>query len=166
MKTKYLILITAVLLISCKTNKNTDKQITPVEETASEAGHLIQAKEISDIKNVVDVDTTKVYVTAEIMPSFPRGEAEMLNFVMTNIRVPSVPEDKMQENTSTAIRFVVTQTGTIRDIEPTQDRYKGTILTDSLTSVIKRMPRWIPGKEKGVPVDVYFTMPLHVNLKR
>ncbi len=160
MRSKYLILIAAVLLISCKTNKNTDKQVTPEEETAADAGHLIQGKEIAD------VDTTKIYVAAEIMPSFPGGEAELMKFVMTNIRVPSVPEDKILENTSTAVRFVVTRTGTIRDIEPIREEYKGTILTDSLTSVIKRMPRWIPGKEKGVPVDVYFTMPLHVNLKR
>jgi protein TonB len=156
MKSKYLILITAVLLISCKTNKNTDTQITQTKE----------ATNIEEIINAAYVDTTKVYTIVEQMPAFPRGEAELMNFVMTNIRVPSVPEDKMQENTSTAIRFVVTRTGTIRDIEPTQDRYKGTILTDSLTSVIKRMPRWIPGKQNGVNVDVYFTLPLHVNLKR
>jgi len=156
MKTKYLILITAVLLISCKTNKNTDTQITQTERTAN----------LEETANTTDIDTSKVYTIVEQMPVFPGGEAELMNFVMSNLQVPSIPEDKMLENTSTAVRFVITRTGTIRDIEPAQDRYKGTILTDSLTSVIKRMPRWIPGKEKGVPVDVYFTMPLHVNLKR
>ncbi|MDH6309880.1 hypothetical protein M2451_002251 [Dysgonomonas sp. PFB1-18] len=162
MKSKYLILIATVLLISCKTNKNTDTHITPVEETATEAGHLIQPI----INNAADVDTTKVYVTAEVMPSFPGGEAEMHRFISENIKYPVIPDDKIMENIRTAVRFTVTRTGEIKDIEPAKDQYKGTILTDSLTSVIKRMPRWIPGKEKGVPVNVYFTMPLHVNLKR
>ena len=43
---------------------------------------------------------------------------------------------------------------------------KDLVLTDSVVAIIKRMPRWIPGKHKGQAVDVYYTMPLHISPAR
>ncbi|MFV0537247.1 MAG: energy transducer TonB [Dysgonomonas sp.] len=49
----------------------------------------------------------------------------------------------------TTVRFIVTKTGEIKNVKAIRgDR----IMCDSLVSVIKRMPRWIPGKQNGETV--------------
>lgn len=101
------------------------------------------------------------YSFVEQMPSFPGGEAEMYRFINQNLRLSE--EYYQQMSFSTAIRFVVARTGEIKDIEPAKEKYAGEILTDSLISVIKRMPRWNPGKHNGQAVDVYYTIPLHIS---
>lgn len=111
-------------------------------------------------------DQEKIYTVVEQMPSFPGGEAELYKFIIDNLNYPDIPEDKLMYNSQTNIRFVITKTGEIKDIQATRPQYESTILTDSLTSIIKRMPRWIPGKHKGKEVNVYFTIPLHVKLKK
>jgi protein TonB len=115
---------------------------------------------------IAETDTNKVYITVEQMPIFPGGENEMHKFISENLKYPEIPEDKLMENLSTTVRFVVSRTGDIKDIEATRPQYKGTILTDSLTQLIKRMPRWIPGKQNGINVNVYISIPLHVSPKR
>ncbi len=104
-----------------------------------------------------------VYVTVEQMPSFPGGEEAMHRFLIENLKYPDIPGEKWVENLRTTLRFTITKTGEIKDIVPVRPQYAGTILTDSLTAVIRKMPKWIPGKHKGKNVDVYFTMPLHIS---
>lgn len=107
---------------------------------------------------------TKVYTVVEQMPSYPGGEAEMHRFIFSNLRIPQIPiEEGIQS--SVVVRFVVDRNGEIKDVQPASERYKGLILTDSLSAVIRRMPKWIPGKQNGINVDVYFTLPLHVNFR-
>ncbi|WP_029905224.1 energy transducer TonB [Prevotella sp. 10(H)] len=110
--------------------------------------------------------TDTVYTVVEKMPSYPGGEAEMHKFLHENLTYPVIPEDKVMENFSTVVKFTVTKTGEIKDIHPAMEKYKGTILTDSLTAVVKRMPKWIPGKHNGKNVNVYYSLPLRVNLQR
>jgi len=113
-----------------------------------------------------NTDTNQVYTFVEQMPSFPGGDSEMHIFIAENLKYPEIPDDIIMDNLKTVVRFTISKTGELRDIEPAKPQYKGTILTDSLTSVIKRMPRWIPGKQNGKNVNVYFTIPLHVSPRR
>ncbi len=83
----------------------------------------------------------KIYTVVEQMPSFPGGETELFKFINQNLKYPVIPEDKILDNLSTKIQFVVTKTGEIKDIKVMKLQYEGTILTDSLISVIRRMPR-------------------------
>lgn len=108
-------------------------------------------------------EDTTIYERVEQMPSFPGGEAEMQKFICNNLKYPLIPDDNSMENFSTSVRFVVTKTGEIKDIVPTRDKYKGRILTDTLTQIIKRMPRWNPAIHEGKKVNVYFTLPLYIS---
>ena len=132
-----------------------------IEDTATtETGIRDSIKKVGN-----DTDTT-IYTYVEQMPSFPGGESEMHRFVSSNLKYPIIPEEQIMDNLKTIIRFTVTKTGEIINIEPAKPQYKNTILTDSLTAVIKRMPRWIPGKQNGREVNVYYTIPLHVSPSR
>lgn len=101
-------------------------------------------------------------VIAEVMPQFPGGEVEMMKFIKDNLRYPVVDQENGTQGRVT-VRFVVTKTGSIdqvevvRGISPTCDR--------EAMRVVKAMPKWIPGKQNGKPVAVYFNLPVLYRLK-
>ena len=127
MKYFYIFILSIFLLLCCSSKK--------AEST------ILVNNPVNDTITYQNTDTNKVYTVVEQMPVFPGGESEMMRFISENLRYPVIPDDKIMENLRTVVRFTITKTGEIKDIEPTKPQYKGTILTDSLTQLIKRMPR-------------------------
>ena len=97
------------------------------------------------------------------MPQFPGGEKEMYKYIYDNIKYPVVDQE-MGVQGKVTVRFVVTKNGDISDIQllkgisPTCDK--------EAIRVLKSMPKWVPGKNNGVAVPVYFTMPIVFKLKQ
>ncbi|GHV15429.1 hypothetical protein FACS1894169_06750 [Bacteroidia bacterium] len=126
----------------------------------------IQTFQVKDtLVAVEDTRQDKPYTVVEQMPSFPGGETELYQFINQNFKYPIIPKDQ-ELATKTIVRFTITKTGEIKDVQPTMDKYKNLVLTDSLIAIIKRMPRWNPGKHNGQAVDVYYTIPLHISPTR
>lgn len=87
----------------------------------------------------------------------------MQRFIAENFRVPQTYVDLGIQGRTT-VRFVITKKGDIDNIECIRGE---SIMCDSLISIIKRMPRWIPpGKQNGDFVDVYFTLPILIHPKQ
>ncbi|WP_165022264.1 energy transducer TonB [Dysgonomonas sp. ZJ279] len=105
----------------------------------------------------------RVYVVVEQMPVFPGGDMEMHKFISENLKYPVVSIEEAIIS-SASVRFVVSKTGEVKDVKGL--RHADSALAKELARVIKLMPRWIPGKQKGENVDVYFTLPIHINLKK
>ena len=107
-------------------------------------------------------DAPKTFVRAEVMPQFPGGNSEMYKFIADNLKYPVVDQEMGIQGRVT-VRFVVSKTGEITNLElikgisPTCDK--------EALRVIKSMPKWVPGKQSGNPVQVYFTMPIVFKLK-
>lgn len=108
-------------------------------------------------------DTNTIVKFAEIMPQFPGGEQEMYRFISENLKYP-VPDQEMGIQGRVTIRFVVSKTGEIKDAE-IQKGISPSCDKEAL-KVIKSMPRWIPGKQNGNPVAVYYTIPVVFKLKQ
>jgi protein TonB len=117
---------------------------------------------VGDGNGTGKAEPDKVFVSAQFMPQFPGGEAEMYRFISENLKYPVVDQETGIQGRVT-IRFVVTKTGEISDIQ----LLKGVSIScdKEAMRVIKSMPRWIPGKNNGEPVQVYFTLPIVFKLK-
>ncbi len=104
----------------------------------------------------------KPFVTVEQMPTFPGGEVEMQKFIRDNLRYPVVAQEAGIQGRVT-LRFVVSKTGAIenvtvvRGIDPSCDK--------EAVRVVKSMPKWIPGKQNGLNVPVYFNLPIQFRLQ-
>ena len=104
----------------------------------------------------------EILIGAEQMPQFPGGSTEMYKYIYDNLKYPVVDQE-MGIQGKVTVRFVVTKTGDISGVEllkgisPTCDK--------EAMRVIKGMPKWIPGKQNGIPVAVYFTIPITYKLK-
>ncbi|MFT3993170.1 MAG: TonB family protein [Dysgonomonas sp.] len=123
----------------------------------------VRLDDIREFEKVVEPVKEKGPVTiAEVMPQFPGGEKEMYSYINNNLRYPTVAQENGTQGKVT-IRFVVGKSGEILDAQI----LKGfDIACDKeALRVVKSMPRWIPGKQNGVPVQVYFTLPITFRLK-
>ena len=107
------------------------------------------------------IDREKIFVVVEQEPQFPGGEAELLNYISKNLIYPDVAlRDGIQGKV--ICRFVVTRTGEVerpeilRSLDPNCD--------GEALKVIKSLPRFIPGKQNGVNVNVWYTLPIKFKL--
>lgn len=99
---------------------------------------------------------------AQQMPGFPGGEAEMYAFISRNLKYPVIDQENGIQGRVT-VRFVVDKTGKIDKVEI----LKGVSVNCDREAmrVVKAMPNWIPGKNNGEPVNVYFTLPIVFQLR-
>ncbi|GAB6010554.1 TonB family protein [Viscerimonas tarda] len=134
-----------------------NNQVQSVEETIAPPQPVqpVQA-ELQDTLPVAP-PTSKPYVSVEVMPQFSGGMSELSKFIQKNLRYPrQAAKDSIQG--SVIVRFVVTKDGSIADT--TVVRGVSPELDAEAKRVIGLMPKWIPGKQNGESVDVYFTMPI------
>jgi len=113
--------------------------------------------DIADLANHQVIVEDKPLIGVEQMPVFPGGEGELMKFIGDNLRYPASALELGIEGRVT-IRFVVSRTGDvtsveiIRGLDPTCDK--------EAMRVVKLMPKWIPGRQNGRNVSVYFTLPI------
>lgn len=120
---------------------------------------LNRNNQIADIAPAVP---DKPFVTVEQMPQFPGGEAEMQKFIANTLKYPVVAQENGIEGRVT-IRFVVTANGDISDVQII--RGIDSSCDKEAVRVVNAMPQWIPGKQNGRNVPVYFTLPIVYRLR-
>ena len=104
-----------------------------------------------------EVEEEKVYNVVEVMPTFPGGEQALLAYIGKNLKYPSIAQEQEIQGV-VVVRFVVLEDGTVGDaviqkgLHPECDK--------AAVKVVKSLPRFIPGKQQGKPVKVWFTCPI------
>ena len=96
---------------------------------------------------------------AEQMPEFPGGQEAMMKFISSNI---NYPEDMAEAGVGgkVFIEFVVRADGSISDVRVLRGIPGGQSLDREAVRVVKAMPKWMPGKQSGKPVDVIYRLPV------
>lgn len=123
------------------------------------------AIDIADLEEqkVIVEQKEEVYIGVEINPSFPGGEEELMKYIRDNLRYPVIAAENNIEGRVT-IRFVVNKRGEVTDV--TVLRGLDPACDNEAIRVVKSMPKWIPGKQNGVAVNVYYTLPIVYKLQR
>jgi protein TonB len=98
-----------------------------------------------------------IYRVVEQMPEFKGGKEELNKFIIKNLHNPI--DDSA--NGRVYVEFIVTKNGNLEDIKI----LKG--LSDELNAevlrLIKSMPKWIPGKQRGKEINCYIMIPIIFN---
>ena len=139
---------------------NTNVAISIADVKGNNEGGL----DIADVKVAVTqpVEEEKPYTVIEQMPVFPGGEGELMSFIGKNLKYPVIAQENGIQG-KVIIRFVVSKTGKIsnvevlRSLDPSCDK--------EAVRIIKMLPDWIPGKQNGVNVPVYFVLPISFRLQ-
>ncbi len=106
---------------------------------------------------------TKAYEVVEVMPKFKGGESAMMEFLMMNMKYPQTAVKAKQQGRA-IVGFVVRKDGTISDVQIIKSAGHA-VLDEEAMRVVKSMPAWEPGKQKGKPVNVKYYVPITFRLK-
>ena len=107
--------------------------------------------------------TQKVFDVVEVMPSFPGGQAALLQYLNSHVKYPVVAQENGIQGRVT-ISFVVERDGSITDVKVA--RSVDPSLDKEAARVVSSMPRWTPGKQNGSAVRVKFNVPVVFRLQQ
>ncbi len=103
----------------------------------------------------------EVFVVVEEMPSFPGGIEALKAFVASSLKYPTIAlENGIQGQVH--VRFVVAENGSVTDA-----KIEGSVapsLDKEALRIVNSMPKWKPGKQRGMPVKVSYTIPISFKL--
>lgn len=100
----------------------------------------------------------KVFEVVEQQPAFP---GNLSQFLRDYIHYPTVAQENGIQG-RVIVQFVVETDGSITDV-----RVVGSVdpsLDKEAIRVVKSMPKWKPGMQKGEPVRVRYTLPVNFRL--
>ena len=111
---------------------------------------------------VVEEEDNVVFQVVETMPSFPGGDAALFKFLSNNVKYPAIAQENGIQG-RVICQFVVNKDGSIVDVEVV--RSVDPSLDKEAIRVIQSMPKWSPGKQRGKPVRVKYTLPVNFKLQ-
>ena len=107
-------------------------------------------------------EETKVFDVVEQMPEFPGGPAALMKWLSDNIKYPAVAEENGIQG-RVVCTFVVERDGSVTDVQVA--RSIDPSLDKEAIRVLKKMPKWIPGRQNGSAVRVKYTVPVTFKLQ-
>lgn len=107
-------------------------------------------------------EDTTIYNVVEVMPSYPGDMVESAEFLMNNLHYPEEAEAKGIEG-RVIVRFVVEKDGRLTNFEVMDS--PDPLLSEEALRILKKMPAWIPAKNKGKDVRCRYSMPVMFRLK-
>lgn len=106
-------------------------------------------------------DNDSVYQIVEEMPQFPGGEQAMMKYIAENVKYPEDAKEKNQSG-RVFLSFVVEKDGRVDDVKVLKSVCES--VDNEAVRVVKAMPNWKPGKQKGKPVRVSYCLPITFKL--
>lgn len=110
----------------------------------------------------VQEEADEIFQVVEQAPEFPGGQSELMKYLSSSIRYPEIAvENGIQGRV--IVQFVVekdgsaTQVEVARGVDPSLDK--------EAIRVVKEMPKWKPGQQRGKPVRTKFTLPVQFRLQ-
>jgi len=108
-----------------------------------------------------EVVEAEIFTVVEESPSYPGGDIARIQFLQDNIVYPQMARESGIQGT-VYVTFVVERTGAVTDVRVLRGIGGG--CDEEAVRVIKAMPKWHPGKQRGKPVRVQFNMPIKFTL--
>ena len=104
----------------------------------------------------------ELFTVVEEQPCYPGGDDARILYLQNNIRYPEEAKELGIQG-KVFVTFVVETDGSLTDIKVLRGIGGG--CDEEAIRVIKNMPKWIPGKQRGVQVRVQFNLPINFKLQ-
>ena len=112
------------------------------------------------VKDTLTPDES-VFEVVEQMPEFPGGYKEMMKYIEQNMRYPEEAK-KAGTQGRVVVQFLVNKNGAISDVSVLHSVDR--LLDAEAVRLVRSMPKWKPGMQKGKAVTVKYTVPLSFKL--
>jgi protein TonB len=137
-----------------------DVEVEEIEMIDTEADAETIVEEFEVVEEVVEEE---IFTIVESMPEFPGGGQEALfKYLQKTMKYPQIAKENGIQGT-VFVNFVVGKDGKIRDAKILRGVNK--MLDEEAIRVVKAMPSWKPGKQRGKPVSVSYNLPIKFTLR-
>ena len=110
----------------------------------------------SAMAQIVVVDE-EIFLVVENAPEFPGGEDSLYAYIARNIKYPEAAKKEKIEG-RVFVTFVVEKDGQVSSAKILRDIGGG--CGEEAIRVVKSMPKWKPGTQRGNPVRFQFNLPV------
>jgi protein TonB len=104
----------------------------------------------------------EIFTVVEEQPGYPGGEEARISYLQQNIKYPEEAKELGIQG-KVFVTFVVEVDGSISDVRVLRGIGGG--CDEEAIRVVRSMPKWVPGKQRGVPVRVQFNLPIKFTLQ-
>ncbi|MDG2342959.1 MAG: TonB family protein [Flavobacteriales bacterium] len=131
------------------------KQIPPdvVQETIDSVFENLPDLNITDSDLVIE----QIFEVVEQNPQFVGGMKKLYEYLSKNIKYPEVAKENGIQG-KVFVQFIICKDGKIESAKIVKGIHSS--INNEALKVVKSMPNWIPGKQRGVPVKTRFTLPI------
>jgi protein TonB len=107
------------------------------------------------------VEEEHIFMVVESAPGFPGGPLALKQFITEHLAYPVLAREANIQGT-VYLSFIVGKTGEISDVRVLRGIGGG--CDEEAVRVVQMMPRWEPGRQRGMPVHVRFNLPVKFTL--
>lgn len=108
------------------------------------------------------IDEQEIFTVVESMPEFPGGQQAMMEYIARNIRYPAMARESGIQG-RVFVNFVVERDGSVTNVRVLRGIGGG--CDEEAIRVVKAMPKWTPGRQRGQAVRVSFNLPVRFTLQ-
>lgn len=133
-----------------------------IEDSEADDKTLIDVAPVVSAKEEKEEETAEVFFIVEDMPEFPGGEMALRAFIANAIKYPVIAQENGIQG-KVYVTFVVGKDGSVsnaviaRGVDASLDK--------EALRVVNTLPKWKPGKQRGKPVNVSYTVPINFVLQ-
>lgn len=149
--------VIALALLAFANTKSVAAVVVNHQSKVTPTSQVVKANAEAQVTDESAPQSKKVYRSVDQMPQFPGGEAGLMRYLQSNINYPA---NAAMNNIGgrVILQFVVEKDGhigevkVVRSIDPEIDA--------EAVRVVKSLPDFIPGRQDGEPVAVWYTIPV------
>ena len=136
-------------------------ELGPVNAEVDESTQNIEITPVV-IEQEEEEEEAEIFTVVENDPEFPGGMEALYKYLRENIKYPQLARDNNITG-KVYVTFVVERDGSIANPRVLKDIGGG--CGAEAIRVVKSMPKWNPGKQRGKAVRVQFNLPVNFNLQ-
>lgn len=129
-----------------------------IEDTEADDNTKVEIVEIEEVEEEAEPE---IFFSAEEMPEYPGGNLALQKFIAETIVYPAVARETDLQG-KVYVQFEVNKRGEVDKV--TVVRGVDPILDNEAIRVVKLIKGFKPGKQRGKPVSVWYTVPINFKL--
>ena len=135
-----------------------------IKNKFGENEEVLIKKEVTEIEYyrkdayIGEDDDGEVFMAVENMPEFPGGVTGLMKYIQKNVKYPPISKE-YNITGKVYVQFIVNKSGSVTNVKVVRGVDKN--LDAEAVRVIKSLPKYKPGKQRGKPVRVMFTAPIN-----
>ena len=96
-------------------------------------------------------------------PEFPGGEDALRKYIVDNFRIPNIVMET-QDKVQMVVEFVINKNGQVSDFKVITNSFPNFQTENAAEQLYKEMPLWVPGSNRGGPVNVRLRQPIKISI--